>query len=59
MTEMLQNLKCKSPESRGKKRHNKTAQPKVYKYPTSHFSPFNCCLSECVCVCVCVEGGAG
>ena len=27
------------------KQHNKTAQPKADKYPTSHFSPFNCCLS--------------
>ena len=27
------------------KQHNKTAQSKVDRYPTSHFSPFNCCLS--------------
>ena len=26
------------------KQHNKTAQPKVDKYPTSHFLPFNCCF---------------
>ena len=25
--------------------HNKTAQPQADKSPTSHFSPFNCCLS--------------
>ena len=27
------------------KQHNKTAQPKADKYPTSHFSQFNCYLS--------------
>ena len=27
------------------KQHNKIAQPKADKCPTSHFSPFNCCLS--------------
>ena len=32
--------KCWTP-----KQHNKTAEPKADKCPTSHFSPFNCCLS--------------
>ena len=27
------------------KQHNKTAQPKADKYPTSQFLPFNCCSS--------------
>ena len=30
---------------RTSKQQNLTAEPKAEKCPTSHFSPFNCCLS--------------
>ena len=34
-----------SPESHWTPKQNQTAEPKAGKCPTSHFPPFNCCLS--------------
>jgi len=40
----LLTLNCLSVQTGHQNNITKTAQPEIQKYPTSHFSPFNCCL---------------